>query len=245
MGILYNRYLAGNFFMEPIRSQVRNKLTLFLLEKASGFTLIELLVVIIIVGVLSAVAIPTFLNQIRRARIAEAQSILIDLDRNAENFRLDYGTYPKAGTYPVNPGERVTIPNAIKTFECGAPNVAGRLLECLEGTGTNFLKLYITDPFAEKAPNYSTLGSSQSGILNTMVIAEISPNFRDGLLIEAKANNDIAPAYKNINAEPLACRRGLGSANLITSALGGPNLETGCNLKSNPTPTLAVVSDRP
>ena len=41
-----------------------------LLEK--GFTLVELMIVIVIVGILSAVALPSFLNQKARAKAAEA-----------------------------------------------------------------------------------------------------------------------------------------------------------------------------
>merc|ERR1711939_811476 len=43
-----------------------------LLEK--GFTLVELMIVIVIVGVLSAVALPNFLGQQNKAKITEATS---------------------------------------------------------------------------------------------------------------------------------------------------------------------------
>ena len=45
-------------------------------SESSGFTLIELLVVIIIVGILAAIALPSFLNQTARARHSEAVSYL-------------------------------------------------------------------------------------------------------------------------------------------------------------------------
>ena len=42
-----------------------------LLEK--GFTLVELMIVIVIVGILSAVALPNFLNQTSKAKLTEAK----------------------------------------------------------------------------------------------------------------------------------------------------------------------------
>jgi prepilin-type N-terminal cleavage/methylation domain-containing protein len=45
-------------------------------QSESGFTLVELLVVIIIVGILSAIALPSFLNQANKAKQSEAKTIL-------------------------------------------------------------------------------------------------------------------------------------------------------------------------
>jgi type IV pilus assembly protein PilA len=43
------------------------------LEK--GFTLVELMIVIVIVGILSAVALPNFLNQTTKAKLTEADTL--------------------------------------------------------------------------------------------------------------------------------------------------------------------------
>ena len=77
-----------------MNSTLRAKLMARLMKNAKGFTLIELLVVIVIVGVLSAVAVPTFLNQVRRSRVAEAQAGLDVFGTAAEVFRFDNGAYP-------------------------------------------------------------------------------------------------------------------------------------------------------
>jgi type IV pilus assembly protein PilA len=54
-----------------------------------GFTLIELLVVIIIVGVLAAIALPSFLNQIGKARGSEGKAAIGTINRAQQAYRLE------------------------------------------------------------------------------------------------------------------------------------------------------------
>jgi type IV pilus assembly protein PilA len=63
-----------------------------LVEK--GFTLVELMIVIVIVGVLSSVALPNFLNQTNRARATECVALGGKLlnDINTESHRLGVST---------------------------------------------------------------------------------------------------------------------------------------------------------
>jgi prepilin-type N-terminal cleavage/methylation domain-containing protein len=62
-------------------------------ENEGGFTLIELLVVIIIIGILAAIAIPTFLNQRKKGWDAAAKSALKNAATAQESFYTEASAY--------------------------------------------------------------------------------------------------------------------------------------------------------
>ena len=63
------------------------------MKRNRGFTLIELMITIAIVGILAAVAYPSYLDQIRKSKRAEAQATLMNIATRQQQTLLDSRSY--------------------------------------------------------------------------------------------------------------------------------------------------------
>ena len=102
---------------------LNNRLQLALLNRKKGqnalekgFTLVELMIVIVIVGVLSAVALPNFLSQTNKARASEAQSQISAAFKNATSLYLEG---PAATNTDISSEATTAITSAITATAVG------------------------------------------------------------------------------------------------------------------------------
>ena len=80
--------------------------------KQHGFTLIELMIVLAIVGILGAIAIPSYQESVRKSRRAEARAQLLEVAQYMQRFYSHNDSFAntKAGLAATVPGELAVVP---------------------------------------------------------------------------------------------------------------------------------------
>ena len=135
-----------------MKSEFKTKLIQHILNKKNGekgFTLIELLVVIIIIGILAAIALPSFLNQAAKARQSEAKTYVGSVNRSQQAYYL----------------EKQSFANSFSTLSLGINTSTENYTYGVTGNTDKTLTTTNNNAFATSVPKNPTL-KSYAGIVN-------------------------------------------------------------------------------
>ena len=130
--------------------------------KTQGFTLIELLIAIVIVGILSAIAIPNYTEYVNRAKRVDAQASLSGLAIALERYFSNNNTYCGAAGGAASFTGTAACPTA-----SGAPTIYSTTVP--GGAATAYYNLRITDltqtTYTLQAQRTGAMASDKCGTL--------------------------------------------------------------------------------
>ena len=121
----------------------------------SGFTLVELLVVMLILGLLAAIAIPSFFNQRDKARDADAKEQVRTAQTAMETYATDHdgkynsGTATAADLQAIEPvltdvGTRLTIATPTGTGDTATNSYTVQVVSQNDSEGAGAMQFRIT-----------------------------------------------------------------------------------------------------
>ncbi|NKB73864.1 MAG: prepilin-type N-terminal cleavage/methylation domain-containing protein [Synechococcus sp. s2_metabat2_7] len=116
-------------------------------SRSEGFTLVELMIVIVIVGILSAIALPNFLNQTKKAAATEAKQQVSSIFKQAHTYVLEKGS--------------------LGTVDTDCSDYAGTLTTIAEGAGFKYTCGGTQTAFTVKAEG-DTSNTNTNGVTVTL-----------------------------------------------------------------------------
>lgn len=81
-------------------------------SRATGFTLIELMIVVAVIAILAAIAIPSYLEQSRKGRRADAMRAVGEYQLALERWRAENPTYGACPSGVTCSGTRPSLPTS-------------------------------------------------------------------------------------------------------------------------------------
>jgi type IV pilus assembly protein PilE len=119
-----------------------------------GFTLVELLIAVIVAGVLAAIALPSFMSQIRASRRADAIATLSLIQQAQERWRANCPCY--AGS--LTAAAHATNPGGCPATDCSATNGLG-----LSFSNPRYTFSMPTPPASPASQNTYTIRATPTG----------------------------------------------------------------------------------
>lgn len=111
-----------------------------------GFTLVELMIVIVIVGILSAIALPNFLNQTKKAAATEAKQQVSSVFKQTHAYVLENGSL---GSVDSDCSDYAGTLTSVKegagfAYVCSGTQTAFKVTATGDSTNTNTKDVVVT-----------------------------------------------------------------------------------------------------
>jgi type IV pilus assembly protein PilE len=123
--------------------------------RTGGFSLIELMIAVVIVGILTAVAVPAYGSYVLRTRLAEAWTGLAGFQPAAEQYWSNNRTYADVGTASL--AQRLPPANGNFAYALSATSASAYTVTAT-GTGPASGFVYTLDQSGNRATTAAPLG---------------------------------------------------------------------------------------